>query len=510
MPCRAWAPEVVMMKPNEVYIARAAEPRYGPCPRGQWPEIPQEIPPTQALATLRSLFYDAGLDRARFGTRDWNPLGEFVQKGKRVVLKPNWVLHVNKSGLGLDCLITHISVIEAILTYVVKAGPSVVVVGDAPIQGCDFESLNTSCGFDRIAGKFSSADTKVIVKDFRRTIRHEDKAQAGQRHDCRPLDEFVLYDMGEDSALEDISGEDPDFRVTMYNPDLMKKTHGPGRHQYLIARDVIEADVVINVPKLKTHRKSCVTGALKNMVGINGHKEYLPHHRKGGVGQGGDCYDGGLWVKSVVEDFLDIGNRTENLAMRRAMVVASRIGSAVGKVLGADSNFEGAWHGNDTIWRTCLDLQRILHYGQVDGSLSAARQRTVLSITDALIAGEGEGPLCPIPVPLGLLTMGLNTAAIEWVHCILMGLDPNKIALVREAFADHRFPLTDFAPDDIQIIAAGSPISLNKLFPEYGRRFMPPVGWRGHCELDEAGDVRPLPDGVYENACAPGSSSADE
>jgi uncharacterized protein (DUF362 family) len=49
----------------------------------------------------------------------------------------------------------------------------------------------------------------------------------------------------------------------MYHPDWLKRTHGLGKHQYLIARDVIEADVVINVPKLKTHKKACITGARK-------------------------------------------------------------------------------------------------------------------------------------------------------------------------------------------------------------------------------------------------------
>jgi uncharacterized protein (DUF362 family) len=59
----------------------------------------------------------------------------------------------------------------------------------------------------------------------------------------------------------------------------MAKTHHPGVHQYLVAKEVIEADIIINLPKLKTHRKAGVTCALKNLIGINGNKEYLPHHR---------------------------------------------------------------------------------------------------------------------------------------------------------------------------------------------------------------------------------------
>ncbi len=44
-------------------------------------------------------------------------------EGKKVVIKPNWVHHRNGSGHGLDCLVTHISVIEAFFHYVIKARP---------------------------------------------------------------------------------------------------------------------------------------------------------------------------------------------------------------------------------------------------------------------------------------------------------------------------------------------------------------------------------------------------
>ena len=46
--------------------------------------------------------------------------------------------------------------------------------------------------------------------------------------------------------------------------------------------------------------------------------------------------------------------------------------------LGADENLEGSWYGNDTIWRTCLDLQRIVRYGKLDGSLAIVPQRTTI------------------------------------------------------------------------------------------------------------------------------------
>ena len=69
----------------------------------------------------------------------------------------------------------------------------------------------------------------------------------------------------------------------------------------VVDQAIIDADLVINVPKLKTHKKAGVTGALKNLVGINGNKEFLPHHRKGGAASGGDCYPGRSPIMPVAD-----------------------------------------------------------------------------------------------------------------------------------------------------------------------------------------------------------------
>ncbi|MCV6004648.1 DUF362 domain-containing protein, partial [Escherichia coli] len=85
---------------------------------------------------------------------------------------------------------------------------------------------------------------------------------------------FVLFDLGRESLLEPITDQGQNFRVTCYDPRLLAARHAPGRHQYLVSRDIIEADVVINLPKLKTHKKAGLTCALKNLIGINGNKEF--------------------------------------------------------------------------------------------------------------------------------------------------------------------------------------------------------------------------------------------
>jgi len=344
-----------------------------------------------------------------------------------------------------------------------------------------------AAGIPQMISRFSSAGTNIDVKDFRRTIRPNDNLSTAPREGCRSLDEFILYDLGTDSLLEEITTSNSEFRVTMYNPELLKRTHGPGKHQYLVAREVIEGDVVINVPKLKTHKKACVTGALKNLVGINGHKEYLPHHRKGGLPNGGDCYGQSSFIKTSVENLLDAANRAQTGISRRLLASSVRVGIGLGKLLNRGDDYDGSWYGNDTVWRMALDLQRILHYGRRDGTLADSPQRAVLTITDAIVAGEGDGPLSPEPVGLGMMTLGTNTAAVEWVNTLLMGLSPDKIPLTRGAFSSYRYPLAQFFPNEIAVLVDGQPVMLHDLLARYGRRFRLPKGWEGQDCLVSAG-----------------------
>jgi uncharacterized protein (DUF362 family) len=449
------------------------------------PEAGVSVNPAEAA--LRELFRTWRLDQDHYGTPAWNPLSALIPAGAKVVIKPNWVFHENQSGAGLDSLVTHSSLIEAVAHYVALARPAQLIFGDAPIQGCDFEQLRRVAGIDEFADRLRQRGIEFAIKDFRRTILKGNSLGGQKSEGMRDLENFVLFDLGSESLLESLRADANKFRVTMYNPDLLQRTHGVGRHQYLIAREVIEADVVINLPKLKSHRKACVTGALKNLVGINGNKEYLPHHRKGGSKSGGDCYVGRPVWKRATEDLLDAANRRQSGTSKAAFAWMAGMAERIAAKLGADENIEGSWYGNDTVWRTCLDLQRILRYGNLNGSLDLAPQRTVISITDAIVAGEGEGPLAPTPVRSGFVTGALNTAAADWAHARLMGFDPDKIPLIREAFGHFKYPLADFSSDSIRVWIADTEKAVRDILPFEGRAFLPPRGWRGHCELIDSG-----------------------
>jgi uncharacterized protein (DUF362 family) len=463
--------------------------------------LPASYPPAgdagdgSVAAALRRLTRGLG-----WSAEDRGAFGSVVPEGARVVVKPNWVAHQNQAPYGLDPLLTHPSLIRAVVDELLAGPVASVIVGDAPHQGCDLERLLAESGLAEWAAGLERRDARFEgVRDFRRTKMTWHGAVRETARDQRPMEHFVLFDLGETSLLEPITTDDASFRVTLYPPALMRRTHAPGRHQYLIAREVLDADVVINLPKLKTHKKAGVTSALKNLIGINGNKEFLPHHRVGGSESGGDCYPGSSPVKRTLEFVYDLRNSTDAEVPQVLLGAASRLLQKVAHVSGDRLGVEGSWSGNDTIWRTCLDLNRILVYGRLDGTLADVPQRDVLNVVDAVVAGHGDGPLAPQPLPLGMLVGGSNAAAVDWVSAQLLGYDPTRIPIAREAFGRFRWPLASFPPEAVTVVGdvgsgpAGAVLS---------RRDLPqpiayPLGWIDAVAADRRGAV------VAESSGAP-------
>ncbi|MCO5045442.1 MAG: DUF362 domain-containing protein [Verrucomicrobia bacterium] len=433
----------------EVALERIA-PTYPPLdaapyhPDQAFPEYtgPVGTHPNSVYTAVRNALASLGLDRAHFGTPDWNPLGDLVKPGAKIVVKPNWVLHRNEGRGGTDELITHASVIRALLDYAWKAQPAQLIAGDAPLQICDFKAMH-ALGFSRVAEDLIARGCPLHVKDFRRTIMRRSDDRAVVSTDLQPLDNFVLVDLGTESLLEPISSGSRKFRVTMYDPRLMRNNHRPGVHRYLVARDILEADLVVNAPKMKTHKKAGVTLALKNLVGINGNKDYLPHHRKGALNRGGDNYETASLPKWILEQALDFANiylLGKPKLYRKFCLLAYKV-LYFDKIRGKSTDVEGGWHGNDTIWRTCLDLNRVLLYADVEGKLHDTPQRVTLHLLDGVIGGKNDGPLRPDAVSSGAILASLNAVALDYFATLFMRLDPDRIAIVRHAADNRLHPL---------------------------------------------------------------------
>jgi uncharacterized protein (DUF362 family) len=449
-------------------------------PSESYPEYAGDLSsaPNPVYGMVRRVLADLGLDKGRFGTASWNPIGDLVQPGERIVLKPNWVLHRNLGPGGTDCLVTHASVLRAVLDYAFLAQPREVVVGDAPIQDCDFEAL-ANLGARQVVEWFAKRGMPVRLADFRRTTLREEAAAVTVRENLQPIEKYVTVDLGNHSMLEPIAGDAARFRVTKYDPRRMPENQRPGVHRYLIAKDVLDAGLVINLPKLKTHKKAGITAALKNLVGINGNKDFLPHHRKGSAPSGGDNYERRSLLKFLAEQVLDFANR--HLDRPRFYSACNRLIYyllVANMKLGGDGDVEGGWHGNDTVWRMCLDLNRVLLYSNRKGRLCEAPQRAVLSLADGIVAGEGEGPLKSDPRAMGIILGAYNPAAADWVSSLLMGFPPERIPIVNNAFVVESYALAAFAPDSIRCSMNGAAVDLADLPGRYGCHLVPPRGWK--------------------------------
>lgn len=393
-------------------------------------------------------------------------------KNKKVLIKPNWVKH-NSNEADQLCLVTHPGFVLATLRIILEKAPKEIVIGDAPIQGCIWRKLISDDFLLKVSDLSKNYSIPITIKDFRRTTV-EDSLSFVARNKV-PLAEYVIFDLGKESALEPIYSNSPTFRVSDYDPRRLAESHKIGMHKYCITRELFDTDLVISMPKVKTHQKAGVTCALKNLVGLNGDKDFLPHHRIGGTGFGGDCYPGKNYFRRLSEFFRDMANR--NIGKKAYHFF--RILSVVFWKFNKNSNLHtpgAAWYGNDTVWRMVLDLNKIAIYGKEDGSISHTPQRSVFSLSDGIIGGQGNGPLKPEPLPLGLIAFSnvssLNDAAIT--H--LLGFSINKIPLIRESLRLMPF-------DNEEIILNGQKITLEELL-NYKVYTTPPPGWAGHIEFE--------------------------
>ncbi len=348
--------------------------------------------------------------------------------GCKILIKPNWVRHDLKDTDHM-CLTTHPQFILAVLRIVLDNKPKEVIIADAPIQGCAWEKMLPDYFIKQVETLSQEHCVPIRIIDLRRRVFNEGK---DIKENIRPIENYVLFDVGSKSYLEPITTGKAQFRVTNYHPDRLAHSHSIGKHTYCIARDFFEADYVIALPKAKTHQKSGITNALKLIVGLNGDKDFLPHHRVGGTGFGGDCYPGHNPILRLSEHFLDMANRRMGTRYYSVLMTLSKtLWKSVPK--SPKHTLSAGWHGNDTTWRMVMDLNLIVHFGKIDGSLSNQPEREILYLCDAIIGGQGNGPLNPDPLPLGVLMAGQNPAIMDKALAYLMRFDPQKLPLVMSA-----------------------------------------------------------------------------
>lgn len=130
----------------------------------------------------------------------------FVTKGERVLLKPNFLV----GRAPAKCVNTHPSIVRAVVRLVLEAGARP-IIGDSPQLGSALK-VAEKCGVAEVARELG-------------------------------------------------------IEIVEFEPIEVKHPDGKYFKHFVIGKAVLEADKIINLPKLKTHNLTSLTLAVKNIFG---------------------------------------------------------------------------------------------------------------------------------------------------------------------------------------------------------------------------------------------------
>jgi uncharacterized protein (DUF362 family) len=434
-------------------------------------------PPNPVYEAVETLWRRLGLDLARAGTPEWNPLGDLVAPGDRVIIKPNLVssrnLHQRIAGARLAASSTHGSLLRPIVDYALKAAGrrGQVRVVDTPVEGCEIEKVAGPLGvfavIEHLRGRGHDVEfldmrhfrvaPMFVLDDVRRAGRSWNLGLLVRRRLSGDPHGYRVVDLARGSFLARPDSPRPStlrFHRSHYRTPLAH--HTEQRHAYSLPGTVLRADVVINIPKLKTHKKTGVTLSLKSAIGLSNEKYWLPHFAAGDPSRGGDEFD-------RPQGFFDA---LENKLSRFPLPGDHSLVARAPRVDAPSKVIDGSWQGNATLWRTILDLNKILFFADREGRLRGEPQRRFVTVVDGIVAGEGEGPLGAVPVNAGLLIGGFDPSLVDVVATEAMGFDPDLVPVVRESLGGALLPSGELGKLDRVIDG-----------PEPSRRFVPPRSW---------------------------------
>lgn len=431
----------------------------------------------EAYASLRQVLILLGMDAENFGKKSWDPFGTFITPGQTVLLKPNFVKHFSERG-GVKGLITHGSLIRVVIdyAYIALKGKGRIIIADGPMDDADFNKIVSLAGLYEIREFYKDkVNFDLEICDLRQEAVVKEGDEISQRFKLKgdPAG-YKAVDLGKDSEFKKGNLDFKSFMGVECNPDIMLQHHNEAKNEYLIAGSFLNADVIINMPKMKTHKRAGVTLSLKNMVGVTGDRNWLPH-----------------FSEIVCLKDADISS---NAALDR---ISDKIKHAIGLIkplrdklreiagVTESTKLTGNWYGNDVIWRTIVDLAYIAAYANKDGVIKKERQRKIFVIVDGVIAGESDGPTNPTAKPCGVIAAGFNEFAVDMAATRLMGFDPMKIPLFKSISSNSLRKLCSFNIRDIRCVS--NIAGWNKALSDIKGRclgFKPHYGWKNHIEAD--------------------------
>ncbi len=411
---------------------------------------------------FRQLLINMKLDEKNIGTNKWNPFKEFICVENNVLIKPNLVMHKNNVGT-IDCMITNFSLIRPVIDYTILAlkGTGSIIVGDAPVQDCDFEQLKLINDLEKNINLYKHIYKNIKLIDFRKNQNESIMC--------------VTVKLNENSSFSELNNMNKEYSITNYDLKLMNAHHTGKTHEYIIPCDVLNSDVIINMPKPKTHRKAGITACMKNFVGINGNKECLPHHRTGGPNKNGDEFPENNFLKNIyswLSKYTYKHNKFINLIRKCVSFILGKTNKGRFR--------EGSWYGNDTIWRTILDLNKLIVYTDKKGILTDNVQRKIFNVADMIVSGEKEGPLLPSDKKVGLIVAGFNSLNNDHIITQIMGFSPSKIKYIENGYKLQKLKISNSI--DFNVLDENGIV---KDIKKYNKHFKATDGWKDYLEKED-------------------------
>ncbi len=417
---------------------------------------------------------------------------DVVRADDTVAIKPNFVQEHRERDEEWDFVITHPACITAVIAALapILAGKGKIILIDGPMTASSFDAILAHMPVSEWERICAAHEVRFEIVDLRDEEWLQSKNHVTLKRRELPGDPAgkEMFDLRDDAS--EFYGKDNHGNALYgadYDIERTNAAHNGSNNRYSVSASIIAADVFINMPKLKSHKKAGITCCLKNLVGINTDKNLLPHHTLGTPLNGGDEFAAET-KKASTESVL--ANRAKKLAYRFGFLAPLLVPLKKAAVLVCGDNQKtirnGAWYGNDTLWRTILDLNKILLYGKPGGTLKDDRlssRKKYIAIVDAIYGGEGNGPLDPEKVDCGCLIVGENPVAVDAVCARLMRFDYQKLPHLKNAFGIKKYPLFDGTYEDIRCsVDGGAPEKLAEIAWQKYPVWRAAPGWAGHVE----------------------------
>jgi len=129
------------------------------------------------------------------------------------------------------------------------------------------------------------------------------------------------------------------------------------------------------------------------------------------------------------------------LLRRLARPTLRAVAALRGEDLALVRSLNGSWPGNDTLWRTVHDVHAAVKFwsgGRFDPSRTGRR---ILYVLDAVVSGQGHGPLLCEPLRTGCLLGGWDPVGIDFVGAALLGIDPATLPVLVHGLDSEPYPL---------------------------------------------------------------------